>query len=135
GLTRQPDLDEKRDGMSNWRRTHERSVRRLFDRAKPWMILSDAPTPIVPIPGATTMFVELRRGATRDAAEAELAKALEAFNTALGRENGVWWLKLEPTGTLRAPAWGFAGSDDAPVLIGGWGPPCVIENRARMGAK
>ncbi len=121
--------------IDDWAARNEETVQALLTRLEPWLILSDAPPPIAPIPGATTLFAEVKAGVEGGEAAELLERTLAEFRPALGADGeGLWWLKLEPTGTIKAPAWGVVGPPGHRVIVGGWGPPAVIENRRRLEA-
>lgn len=119
--------------MRDWARRNRGTLARLLARAEPWLVVSDVPLPVTPMPGAATFFIELRSGA--DAIETgNLLRTL--IGAHMGRvliDDGVWSYNVDDRGVLRIPAWGFVGPNEKPILVGGWGPPVVTENRARLG--
>jgi len=121
--------------INDWAQRNDQTVTELLTRLEPWLILSDAPPPIAAIPGATTLFAEVKPGADDGRTGELLEETLAEFREALGTDGaGLWWLKLEPTGTIKAPAWGVVGPPEHRVIVGGWGPPAVIENKRRLEA-
>ena len=119
--------------MRDWTQRNLGTLSRLLSRAEPWLVVSDVPLPVTPMPGAATFFIELRPGA--DAHEAgDLLRTL--IGSHMGRvlvQDGVWSYNVDDRGVLRIPSWGFVGPKDKPIMVGGWGPPVVTENRARLG--
>lgn len=119
--------------IRRWLRTSDIELRQFLSMLQPWLVLSDAPTPVTPMPGATTLFAPLKRGVTaREASDALLA-VLEAQEDRISIDDGVWWFQVDPAGVLRIPAWGFVGPKESPIMVGGWGPPVVTENRKTLG--
>lgn len=130
-------------------RVREYRVRRratydaLWSAFVPYVVLSNDPPPAVPVPGATTVYFELKDARQAAATQRRLESLLEQFITSddpqrLGesvvrreREGNYYWLQLEASGTLRVPSWGWAG----PYLIGGWGPSVIEHNRKKIGRR
>lgn len=132
-MTRDADLDEKRRATTRWLGRSNRLLAALFAKLEPWVIISDAPAPVIPIPGAATFFVPLDPRTQIDLATRQLNALLGDWSDRIGEAPpGVRWLRLDPAGAIRAPAWGFIETDGAGVFVGGWGPPVVIENRRRL---
>ncbi len=128
---RDPDLQERRDTINQWRRRNGAKLRRFTARLKPWLVLSDSPAPIAAIPGLTTLYVEHWPAANQQASASDLDSLISDYTEVLARDvsTGIRYLKLEPTGLIRAPAWGFATFHNTPLLIGGWSPIVVTQNR------
>ncbi len=119
--------------IRRWLRTNDLDLRRFLANLEPWLVLSDVPTPVTPMPGATTFFAPLKRGVSAQEASEAFQAILSVHAERLANEDGVWWFQVDPAGILRIPAWGFVGPKDAPIMVGGWGPPVVTENRKRLG--
>lgn len=131
-----------RASRRRWMDRNGPGVDELLGSLRPWLVLSDVPTPILPIPGLATVFVGTRGGA-EDGAPASVerlesiaAGLLDSFSDELfvsgapGRRT--WALKLDRRGVVRLPAWGFVDAGGGPLLVGGWGLPVVAENRSRL---
>lgn len=132
-FTKNAGLAERRALVRSWWAKHGEALLAYVDGLKPWLVLSDTPTPIVPIPGATTAFAEFWPVPGEQDVEGKLADLLSDFGYALSRDDaGVWWLKMDRSGAVRIPSWGFAGAKGRRALVVGWGPPAVLENRERM---
>ncbi len=138
-LTKDVGLPRRREAETMWRTRHGRMLEQLLARAKPWLVLSDAPAPIIPIPGATTIFIELNGEKTRPgdemaATEREFSRLLDEFPEIVAHDAAqrMWWVRLDGAGALRIPAWGFVNAPVAPLLVAGWGPPVVDQNRKRL---
>lgn len=126
--------DAKRAAIRAWLRgPGGQALTRLIASVEPWAVVSDVPAPIAPIPGASTLFVPIKPGVSASAFEDLLRRTLADHRDRLQVQDGVWSFKVDPGGVLRIPSWGVVGRAAAPVFVGGWGPPVVIENRARLG--
>lgn len=122
-----------RHAAASWLRRNDGRLRSFASKLAPWLVISDVPTPVTPIPGAATLFAELRRGVSVESIEGDLLELVGANRERIKVEDGVWWYGVDPGGVLRIPAWGFVGSRQNPIMVGGWGPPVVTENRKRLG--
>jgi len=118
--------------VRQWRRAHGDNLRAFLDSLAPWLIVSDTPPPVLPMPGASTFFAELRADASPDDAAALLHSLLSPFREQILRDQGVWSFRVDEGGLLRIPSWGFIEAEPRAVMVGGWGPPVVIENRRRL---
>lgn len=123
----------RRVAIRRWLRGHGNELRTFLLMLEPWLVLSDVPTPISPMPGAATFFTPLKRGVTARQASEAFQSLLSAHAERIGSEQGVWWFRVDSGGVLRIPAWGFVGPKGEPIMVGGWGPPVVTENRKRLG--
>ncbi len=119
--------------MRDWTRRNIGTLARLLSRAEPWLVVSDVPLPVTPMPGAATFFIELRPGADAREAGDLLRTLIGSHMDRVLVQDGVWSYNVDDRGVLRIPSWGFVGPKDKPILVGGWGPPVVTENRARLG--
>ncbi len=120
--------------IDNWRKRHRRRLRNLTRSLGQWIVISDVPPPLAPIPGAASVFVDIRKGVRAETALGMIQSLLSPFAEEIRRDSGdVWWLQLEPTGLLRSPAWGGVSEARGEALIAGWGPPCVHEGRSWIG--
>lgn len=119
--------------IRRWLRDNGAQLDAFLAMLQPWVVVSDVPTPVTPMPGAATFFAELRPGVTAEQASNAFRHLLSIHGEKIVIQDGVWWFKVDPAGVLRIPAWGFVGTKDRPVMVGGWGPPVVTENRKRLG--
>ena len=131
------DLPEFEAARGRWEAAHADSVDSLLASLRPWLVLSDVPPPLLPIPGLATIFVAADRGPeTTKALEGLFEDLIAPFSDRLivAGPSGArtWALKLDDRGVVRLPAWGFVSTPDGPLLVGGWGLPVVHENRARL---
>lgn len=131
------DLPAFRAARARWEATHADSIRSLFGSLRPYLVLSDVPPPLLPIPGLATVFVATNRPHDGAAAlESLLDDLLAPFADRLvvaGPPGArTWALKLDDRGVVRLPAWGFVSTPGRPLLVGGWGLPVVQENRLRL---
>lgn len=135
-----PAFDEQ---VRQYRLRKRQTYDALWSAFVPCVVLSNDPPPAVPVPGATTVYFELKDARQAAATQRRLESLLAQFITAddpqvLGEsvvrkesEGNYYWLQLEASGTLRVPSWGWAG----PYLIGGWGPSVIEHNRRKIGRK
>ena len=119
--------------VRNWFSRTRTTLPRFLSKLEPWLVVSDYPTPMTPIPGAATYFAELTPGASVQEAGEEFRDLIGSHMKRVTVQDGVWWFSADPGGVLRIPAWGFVGTEDDAVMVGGWGPPVVTENRTRLG--
>ena len=127
------DAPRKRALLRGWTDRNAGTLGVFLGQLEPWLIVSDVPAPVTPMPGAATFFIELKRGVSAQRAGAALRALLGSRMDRVMIEDGVWSFKVDRGGVLRIPSWGFVGPADKPILVGGWGPPVVTENRARLG--
>jgi len=123
---------------SKWQRTHKETLDGVASKLGPWVVFSDAPRPVIALPGLTTMFAELG-GPIEPGFQDELAQVLATVldNVAFDNETRVWSASLlppdlDPGGLLRVIAWGIGGLPDKPVLVMGWGANSVRQNLERL---
>lgn len=136
-------LDEFDASVKQYRLRQRATYDALWSAFEPHVVLSNDPPPAVPVPGATTVYFELKDARQAAATQRRLESLLEQFMKSddpqrLGesvvrheRTGNYYWLQLEKSGTLRVPSWGWVG----PYLVGGWGPSVVEHNRAKLGGK
>jgi hypothetical protein len=136
---RDTDRAEFEDRRSAWMRDHRRVLDRMLRSMDDWLVVSDVPQPPAPVPAMTSVFVELRPAVSRVRFASDMEHVLSSIGgrTVYDDEREIWSLRLldpeaDPGGALRALAWGMAGGARAPVIVGGWGPTVVIENRKRL---
>jgi len=130
------------DGLSfeirrkRWFREHGDAMEHLLRSFKGWVILSDVPRPPVAAPGVTTIFAELDQPADRARFTRDMTGVLTSLSdhVSYDRDRGLWMFSAgsDPNGWLRFLTWGLGGPRDDPVLIGGWSPTVVQQNRRRM---
>jgi hypothetical protein len=92
------------------------------------------------IPGASTLFLELREGMDARRFVRDLSTVLTSLSDHVEYEPGerIWSLRLaprdvDPGGVLRILALGLAGTERQPVLVCGWSVDAVVEARERLG--
>jgi len=135
-----PDFDAR---MEAYRRREKQTYAAMWSAFKPYVVLSNDPPPAVPVPGATTVYFELKEPRQAVATQRRLEALLAQFMTSsdpqrLGasavrheKKGNYYWLQLEASGTIRVPSWGWVGR----YLIGGWGPSVVEYNRRKIEGK
>ncbi len=135
-----PDFDAR---MLDYRRREKQTYDAMWSAFKPYVVLSNDPPPAVPVPGATTVYFELKEPLQAVATQRRLESLLTQFMAShdpqhLGesvvrheKEGNYYWLQLEASGTIRVPSWGWVGR----YLIGGWGPSVVEYNRRKIERK
>jgi len=123
---------------SKWQRNNKETLDGVASKLGPWVVFSDAPRPVIALPGLTTMFAELG-GPMEPGFQDELADVLATVldNVAFDDETRVWSASLlppeiDPGGLLRVIAWGIGGPPDKPVLVMGWGANSVRQNLERL---
>jgi len=124
----------------DYRRRERATYDAMWSAFKPYVVLSNDPPPAVPVPGATTVYFELRDARLAAATQRRLETLLAQFMASddpqhLGesavrheKKGNYYWLQLEASGTIRVPSWGWVGR----YLIGGWGPSVVEFNRKKI---
>ncbi len=129
--------------VREYRARERQTYAALWSAFVPYVVLSNDPPPAVPVPGATTVYFELKDARQAAATQRRLESLLAQFITSddpqvLGEsvvrkesDGNYYWLQLEASGTLRVPSWGWAG----PYLIGGWGPSVIEHNRKKIGRR
>lgn len=134
--TRDNDMDNIVTTLESWKESHADRIDRQCARLRPFLVIADDPPPVLPIPGAATLILELAEGAD----PAQLSEDLDALTAGfrdriVESPGGVRAYRADPAGVIRMPAWGVVGSKGGPsAVVAGWGPPCVTETRARFGA-
>jgi len=127
-------FDSQRD---QFERKSGARVKRLTKSLKPWVVFSDVPSPPLPVPGLTTIFLEID-GAHPQRVEQDLSQTIGSATKRIERDTktGVWGLRvipkrIDPGGLMRVMAWDVIETDP-PVLVFGWSPSVVESNRKRM---
>lgn len=134
--TQETDMPERIAARHAWLTHFGAETRTLLGSLKPWLIVSDTPTPLLPIPGSSSFFAELREEASVDEAQRALGAMLSPFRDRVDFDvTRMWTYKVDPGGFVRIPAWGFAVGERARVLVGGWGPPVVAATREWVGKR
>jgi hypothetical protein len=131
------DLPAFEAARARWETTHAEAIGSLLGAFRPYLVLSDVPPPLLPIPGLATLFVAADRSDhDTKALESLLEDLVAPFSDRLIAAGPLgarsWALKLDDRGVVRLPAWGFVSTPSGPLLVGGWGLPVVQENRARF---
>jgi hypothetical protein len=117
----------------------------LLGAFKPYLVISDTPTPPLAIPGAATAYFELREGLAARRFDARLARLLEPFRVDDDKETWrdmhvgargeawderVWFLQVDELGLIRYPAWGWAER----WFVASWSIEAVGANRSWLAA-
>ena len=115
-------------------------VKRLEKSFKPWVVFSDVPSPPIPVPGLTTIFLEID-GVRPQRVEQDLSQTIGSATKRIERDDksGVWGLRvipkrIDPGGLMRVMAWDVIETDP-PVVVFGWSPSVVESNRKRMSGR
>ncbi len=119
---------------ARWASLTDQAQQRLFDALAPYVVISDDPAPLLPVPGAASVFVELRPGASADDALAQLALLLSPMRNRVrvDPDTRIWWTRLDTTGLVRAPVWGAATNSRLSLLVAGWSERAVLAARQRL---
>ncbi len=121
-----PDLPEFVDARERWERDNAQALDTLFASLSRWIVLSDIPPPIVPVPGLCTVFIESRDGVTHQQIATRLERTLSAFDGVItSGNNSEYWLRLDDRGLIRLPAWGIARRENHAAIIGSWATAAV----------
>lgn len=107
-FTRGTELLKFRQSVARWRARNDEALGELFEGMRPWLIVSDDPPPVLPVPGLATLFVEWDE--TREAGDVEKAfgVVMADFSDVVSRgARGMWSLRIDRGGMVRLPAWGF----------------------------
>lgn|GEM_PF-1571847 len=104
----------------------------LFKALGPIVVISDDPPPLLPAPGAATYFLELNPGTDADRALAQVQQLLAPLRHRVTHTDaGVWSIRLDDAGFVRAPVWGVAGPKESQAIIVGWGATIIDHIRKR----
>jgi hypothetical protein len=121
-----PDLAEHLAARAEWEHQHADELDALFNSFGEWIVLSDVPPPIIPVPGLSTIIAESRGETAPAELERALSSVLRSFDDVIvSGPNHEYWLRLDKHGLLRLPAWGFAARGDRAAIIGSWGAAAV----------
>ena len=124
------DLAEYRADVKAWFNAHGEAVDELLGRAQPWLILSDYPTPVLPVPGLSTIIVPISGEAGRVSTMSLMRDVLATFTDRVAHDGaGIWSLQIDDVGLLRIPNWSFVAARERPWLIGAWSRTAVADVR------
>jgi hypothetical protein len=122
-----------------WDRKYARTLSRVLRSLEKWVVVSDVPKPIAPVPGLTTAFIELKPAVNRPRFERDLAALFSSMGDRViyDDESASWSFRLldaaaDPSGVFRALAWGLAGPPRHGVVVVGWGLRAIETNRERL---
>lgn len=125
-----------RSKEEQWLQRNFEQLSHLFERFQPWLVISDVPAPEWAVPGLATVLIPGERGAEVSDIESRMGSILADFADSVltrrvsGRQ--LWSLKIDRRGLVQLPVWGLADGRDGPVLIGGWSPSVIEQNRQRI---
>lgn len=118
------DLPERSQSLAAWRAAHGTELEGFLASLGPYAIVSDHPTPLLPIPGAATLMIPLKAGA--EAGCGDLSDALSPFAKAIQTDGaGVSSYAVDPLGLLRMPGWSVVADGPNPAFIAAWSPGAV----------
>lgn len=122
------------DFRRRWEKTTQSARSGFLESLRPIVVVSDDPPPLIPAPGAATVFLELREGTDPWLALSRLRALLAPVRQRVEEgSDGVSWVRLDDAGFVRAPVWGLAGSARAATIVVGWGASVIEHIRARLG--
>lgn len=114
------DLPDRARALDAWRAAHGADLSGFLGSLGNYAVVSDHPTPLLPIPGAATLIVPLETGA--DSAGA-LSRALSHFADAIQTDGaGVSSHAVDPLGLLRMPGWTVVADAPNPAFVAAWSP-------------
>lgn len=128
---RDNDLPAFRRKRESWERANADAIASLPELLGNWFVLSDFPTPVLPVPGLCTLYCAANEGASPARLTALVHDLTDEFADDIARPNdSTWALKLDRRGVLKMPVWGVCTRPgDPPVFIGAWGFPAIDANR------
>lgn len=107
-FTRGAELLKFRQSIARWRERNDGNLGELFEGMRPWLIVSDDPPPVLPVPGLATLFVEWDETRDREGVEEAFIGVMSDFSDVVSRgRRGMWSLRIDKGGMVRLPAWGF----------------------------
>lgn len=116
-----------------WLQEHGAALDGLLAGLSPWLVLTDTPEPILPVPGLGSVFIAARPGVDASTLDSRLASLLTRYAGQVTRTaDGMWSLRVDDGGLVRIPAWAFIDGKAHAMLAGGWGPPVVAHARKVM---
>ncbi|MCA9281598.1 MAG: hypothetical protein H6812_08455 [Phycisphaeraceae bacterium] len=118
-----------------WLSAHGDELWALTNGLGEWLVLTDVPEPVLPVPGLGSVFVAARDGVGAESLDARLSALLGSMKGVVRTEDGLWSLKVDDAGVVRIPAWAFLDGERGAMLAGGWGPPVVAHAREAMKEK
>ncbi|MEQ9617476.1 MAG: hypothetical protein RLN60_05515 [Phycisphaerales bacterium] len=109
-----------------WREAFGERFDASIDQLAPWLVISDDPTPLVPIPGLSTLVIPLDADAEPDAFKSEMAALLEPWSHIVTPSaGGLWTLSIHESGLVRFPTWSVTTANGRSVIAAGWGPQVI----------
>ncbi|MBL0921401.1 MAG: hypothetical protein IBJ10_04645 [Phycisphaerales bacterium] len=123
------DIEAKRAALEAWRAQHGAELDRFIASLGGHAVISDYPTPLLPIPGAATVFVPLREDAK--GAPGALDGALSPFRGAIQRDRaGVSSYGVDPVGLMKMPGWLVMEDGPRAAFVAAWTPGAAAEGAA-----
>lgn len=118
------DLPERTQALATWRGAHGADLEAFLASLGAYAIVSDYPTPLLPIPGATTVIVPL--SGDSKTAGVRLSGALAPFAKIIQTDGaGVSSYAVDPLGLLRMPGWSVVADGPRAVFVAAWSPGAV----------
>ena len=118
------DLPQRTHALATWRKAHGADLDAFLSSLGQYAIVSDYPTPLLPIPGAATVIVPM--GAGFEDGRARLSGVLSPFASAIQTDSaGVSSHAVDPLGLLRMPGWCVVADGPSPAFIAAWSPGAV----------
>ncbi|MCK4874149.1 MAG: hypothetical protein KAS72_15610 [Phycisphaerales bacterium] len=140
GVTDDASLPAFQRKRVRYEREYNRRLMSVLGAFKPYVVISDVPPAPIAVPGATTVYFELKDDTRITSADRHLKQLLAPFtsdeqakslrdvhveSTGTVRSDRIWHLQLDAGGLARFPAWGWADR----WLVGSWGAAGVTHNR------
>ncbi|MEX0776970.1 MAG: hypothetical protein WD042_14790 [Phycisphaeraceae bacterium] len=137
-----PDRDDYEQELKTYFQATGVELGKHLRHYRPYLLVSNYPSPWVPVPGAATVYAPLKSDADRGAAAREFVGLMKPViktgqnysitDVAVTYDpaSKVYYLDSPLRRVFKAPAWGWAVPKDAsPVLIVSYSPPAVLANR------
>lgn len=118
-------IPEYAGALTAWRTEHQDDLDAFLGALLPWAIVSDYPTPMLPIPGAATVIVPLNPDGGAEASR-RFSRLLGPFADAIHTDRaGVSSYAVDPVGLIRMPGWAVFSRGAHPAFIAAWSPTAV----------
>jgi len=109
-----------------WRQAHGEQFDKAIAALGPWLVITDDPTPLVPIPGLSTLVIPFKDGTDVEALRADISALLEPWADVVRESRGgLWTLSIHKSGLVRFPTWSIVTEGGSSVLAAGWGPQVI----------
>jgi len=120
------ELPKFRRARRTWHEANSETFARVLASFEPWLIISDDPPPMIPVPGLGTYVMPLSNERPPETVTQEMDELLGSWREKVTRSrDGVWTLSLHKSGLVRFPSWSIVTSTDRNALVAGWGTAVI----------